>query len=457
MKKILLILWLLMYTQSFWVVSACESNSCSIADAPAEVLTEYITDLSKITNNVSSAARNSAVDKWTLGKVRAQTLRITNATAGFEWYFSSFDYYLAYPITNNIPYQIERDHRLLMSQNKRLLNKIKTILRSGAWNIVIDKACDGVKASTCNFDWQTAENILAALLKNHKRIIYSYQGVVLWNRNLNRNNLVLVEPGFIEALQDSYGPENAEKCSLCEDAFGSRINKSIDNIGKLNEDSNAAVNKWKYAWAVLTGNEESAEVFLTRTGTWSRKDFYTESRWLWEENVLSRYLWETWAGARTSEIVLGNLKRYNDTNNWSLLNKGNLNTSNPLENTLRNTLSDTQNPWSIAYQVDLFEESILQSYESEGEEKPTIPIWELEEIQTNLEISREISDRVWALHAMQASMNITQDTSATKLKAKIITMHKSLTSAINTLNETRGKSEKVCDAQWKWIWKCVYR
>jgi len=178
-----------------------------------------------------------------------------------------------------------------------------------------DKICDWIEASICNFEEQTAEKILASLLKNHKRIIYSYQGVVLGKRNLDRDDFALVEPGFIEALQDSYGPENAKKCSLCEDAFGSRINKSIDNIGKLNEDSNAAVNKWKYAWAVLTGNEESAEVFLTRTGTWSRKDFYTESRWLWEE--------------------------------------------------MRNTLSDTESPWSIAYQWDSFEDAILQSYESE--------------------------------------------------------------------------------------------
>ena len=454
-----MILWLLICTQSFWVVSACENQTCSISDGPAEMLTEYITNLSKITNNVSSAARKNVVDSWTIWKVRAQTLRITNATAGFWGYFSSFDYYLAYPITNDIPYQIQRDHKLLLNQNKRLLDKIKKILRSWGWDIVIkkDKICDWIEASICNFEEQTAEKILASLLKNHKRIIYSYQGVVLGKRNLDRDDFALVEPGFIEALQDSYGPENAKKCSLCEDAFGSRINKSIDNIGKLNEDSNAAVNKWKYAWAVLTGNEESAEVFLTRTGTWSRKDFYTESRWLWEENVLSRYLWETWAGARTSEIVLGNLKRYNDTNDWSLLNKGNLNTSNPLENTLRNTLSDTESPWSIAYQWDSFEDAILQSYESEEQTKGSIPIEELRKIQTSFEISREISDRVWALHAMQASMNITQDTSATKLKAKIIAMHKSLASAINTLNKTRVKSEEVCDAQWKWIWKCVYR
>ena len=461
MKKILLILWFLICTQSFWVVSACENQTCSISDAPAEVLTEYIADLSKITNNVSSAARNSVINKGALGKVKAQTLRMTNATAGFGWYFLSFDYYLAYPITNDIPYQIERDHKLLVNQNKRLLDKIKKILRSWGWDIVIEKACDWVTASNCNFNWQTAEQILSTLLKNHKKIIYSYQWAVLWRRNLDRNNLVLVESGFIEALQDSYGPENSEKCSLCEDAFGHRINESISNIGKLNEDSNAAVNKWKYAWAVLTGNEESAEVFLTRTWTWSRKDFYTESRWLWEENVLSRYLWETWAWARTSEIVLDNLRRYNEASEYNEKNAlsenptENLSTWNPLDNTLRNTFSDIENPWSIAYQVDLFEESVLQNYESG--EKESIPILKLQSAQTNLKISRKISERVWALHAMQKSMNITQDTSATKLQAKIITMHKSLASAITKLNKTRAKSEKVCDAQWKWIWKCVYR
>lgn len=455
MKKILFILWCMLWIQTLWVVSACENKTCSIADAPAEVITEYIKDLSKITNNVSSAARKSTVDSWVIWKVRSQTLRITNATAWFGWYFSSFDYYLAYPITNDVPYQIERDHKLLVTQNKRLLDKIEKILRSGWGNITIEKACDWVSASNCNFNWQTAENILASLLKNHKNIIYAYQSAVLWSKNQERNNFVLVDWDFINTLQKHYGPESAAECSLCEDAFWYRINESIDNIGKLNEDSDAAINKWKYAWAVLTGNEESAEVFLTRTGTWKRKDFYTESRSLWEENVLSRYLWETWAWARTSEIVLENLRRYNTTNSWSLLNKGNLNTSNPLENTARNTFSDMDNPWSIAYQVDAFEESVLQSYESE--EKPNIPIQELRDIQTNLQISQKISREVWTLYSLQESINITQDTSATQLKSKIIQMHLSITSAISKLHKTAEKSEKVCNSQWKWLWKCSYR
>ncbi len=456
MKKILLILWLLMITQNFWVVSACENNkTCSIGDAPAEVITQYIKDLSKITNNVSSAARKSTAGSGVIWKVRSQTLRITNATAWFQWYFLSFDYYLAYPITNDIPYQIQRDHKLLLTQNKRLLDKIKRIIRSGGWEVKIDKACDWVSASNCDFDWQTAEDILSTLLQNHKRIIYAYQGAVLGRKNIERNNFTLVDTGFVNALQENYGPDNAQNCSLCEDAFGYRINESIDNIGKLNEDSDAAINKWKYAWAVLTGNEESAEVFLTRTGTWTRKDFYTESRSLWEENVLSRYLWETWAGARTSEIVLDNLRRYNDTNSWSLINKWNLNSSNPLENTLRNTFSDTENPWSIAYQVDSFEESVLQSYDTER--KTSLPIAKLRSIQTNVEVSKNISEKIWTLHELQASMNITQDTSATQIQSKIIKMHLSITSAISKLHETARKSEKVCNSQWKWLWKCSYR
>jgi len=159
--------------------------------------------------------------------------------------------------------------------------------------------------------------------------------------------------------------------------------------------------------------------------------------------------------------VLDNLRRYNQATEYNEENAlsenptENLSTWNPLDNTLRNTFSDIANPWSIAYQVDLFEESVLQNYESG--EKESIPILVLQSAQTNLEISRKISERVWALHTMQKSMNITQDTSATKLQAKIIAMHKSLASAITKLNKTRAKSEKVCDAQWKWIWKCVYR
>lgn len=447
MKKVLLILCLLLLIpQSFGVAFGCEeSKSCLISDKPADVLTQYIKDLSQITNNVSSAARWATIDKGAIWKIRSQTLRITNATAGFWWYFSSFDYYVAYPITHDIPYQIERDHRLLLNQNTRLLSKIKTILRSGGADIIVKDACRGI-TTPCNFNNQTAENILSALLKNHKKVVYLYQLNVLGKTSNFKDNLVLVDNTFQSKLSSHYWPDSVKTCSACEDWFEGRIKESISNIWKINENSEGAVNKWKYAWAVLTGNEESAEEFLTRTWTGTRKDYYTESLWLWEENVLKRYLWETWAGAKTTEIALANLNRYN--NSWSLVNKGKLNTSNPLENTARNIFSD------IETEFDTFDESVIQEYENRGEKD--IPTVDLQNTQDSIEVTKRIKRNIAELYERQQSTNVVQDTGVEKLQAKMIQMHVSLSNSISRLHKVTKKSEKVCNSQWKWLWKCNY-
>lgn len=452
MKKTLFILCLfLCLPQSFWVAFWCEENVCSIWDAPAKVLTDYVTDVWKLINNISREARADG-NKKILGNIKSQTLRITNATAGFSGYFSSFDYYVAYPIGHNVPYQIERDHKLLLSQNIRILNAIKKILKSGWWSVPIENLCDGIDASKCSLEWESAESILAALLKNNRNIIYLYQRNILWKTQGVENNFIFVENDFEREIAKHYGPDNVKSCASCEWSFEDTVTKSIKNIWNITENSAWAVDKWKYAWAVLGGNEQSAQAFLTRWEKQERSDYYNQSLGLWEEEVLKRYLWETWAGAKASEVALQNLERYNKAQeDAGETGQGGeqLSTSNPLENTARSTFSD------IKTQIDSFGESISQSYEESGWN--SFPTLQLQWVQNEIEVTQNIQENIKELYDTQKSINIVQDTTAENLIAKMIQMHFNLTNSINVLSKITETSEKVCNAQWKWLWLCSYQ
>ena len=459
MKKILLILCLLFsFSQSYSVAFWCEENECSIWDVPAEALTDYVSDLSRILNNISAEARADE-NKKILSNVKSQALRITNATAGFKWYFSSFDYYIAYPISHDIPYQIERDHTLLINQNKRILSTIQKILRSGWWNVTVKDICNGIDANKCSIESATAESILATLLKNNKKIIYLYQLNVLGKTARFTDDILFVNSDFKQELSKHYGPDNIKACSSCEWAFGNKMDKSIEKIWNISDESESAVAKWKYAWAVLGGNEKSAQDFLTRTGSGTRTDYYRESLALWEEDVLKRYLWETWAGAKASEVALQNLQRYNenkakaDDPNYIPLNNEKLSTNNPLENTARNTFSD------IKTQIDSFEESVVQSYTANKIESSDfgIPTTQVKSVQDKIQTTQTIKDNIAKLYTAQKSINLPQDSATEGLMGKMIQMHSNLIAAINTLGEITDTSEKVCNAQWKWLWLCSYQ
>jgi len=411
MKKILLILCLAFSLTSLHGVafSECDIKTCSIKDSPDEVLTDYLENLWKIIVNVSRGASKWERNRGTVSSTKSQMLKVTNSVAGFGWYFSSFDYYVALPITNEVPYQIERDHRLLVNQNIILLNTLKTIVRNGQWWVEIEKVCDWVSGS-CPFEWQTAQNILSSVIKNHKNIIYFYETSILGNSYKSANNFVLVPDNFKESFTLAYNKWSLTGCSECEGWFMNEINTSIERISNSVDTSSSGMQSWKDAWTLLrgTGNSQQEE-------KWEDKKVDTSAE------TLAKNTWKDW---------------------------GQKNSSNPLWNTSNITFSDT------AQRLDAFQESLFQT--TKVSEDPSLATNELNDLQSKVKVSETIKAEIDELYSIQGPTNVVQNTNVRNLMAKMIQMHYNLVEAINTLTGTKKISEKVCNSQGQGLGQCSY-
>ena len=118
-------------------------------------------------------------------------------------------------------------------------------------------------------------------------------------------------------------------------------------------------------------------------------------------------------------------------------------------------LWETLSNIGITDKLNTFDESIIQRYEESWNE--SIPIELLQKTQNSVAVTERITDEISALYSAQESLIIVQDTTVTNLMSKMIEMHVNLSEAIDILNKTTSVSEDVCNAQWKWLWKCKYQ
>jgi hypothetical protein len=81
--------------------------------------------------------------------------------------------------------------------------------------------------------------------------------------------------------------------------------------------------------------------------------------------------------------------------------------------------------------------------------KDIVDLWQKNDITIN------IVTKIAETYGSESPYSRLEDTNTQKLQAKLINMHIQLLSAINKLNSTIPISEKVCNAQDTWNWRCT--
>jgi hypothetical protein len=118
MKKIFLTFSVFLTLLNINTVSA--EPSCAIEYQPSEQLRQYIENnrkvIKNITKEISASNQQSEINKtWNDSK---NTVRVFNNLISWNSYQTYFNYYLIYPLSNDIPYEIKRDYRLLENESK---------------------------------------------------------------------------------------------------------------------------------------------------------------------------------------------------------------------------------------------------------------------------------------------------------------------------------------------------
>ncbi len=411
MKKILLILWLFFFSFSQTSASEC-SRSCKISDGPAPVLTEYISNLHTVRDNIIDIAYD-ADPVWDGNSVKELLLQRLNATMSFSDYFWSFEYYVDLRLDNAFPSQVKRDHDLILGENKRLRGLLKSISNKTSINGDI---CRWV--TNCSLNSLTTSRALVELITNNQEILRFYRGFITGSAQTWNTAFILTWNNFTAEMANYYNTATLNACSKCQWEFWDVLD-TVTNISAMFDEAKQSTKVWQDTWNLLW--------------SWGSTPEYQNL----EKDLLSDYLKSSWVSIEQADIMLWNLERYN---NWGLAG------INPIKNSIKEFKTAAQS----------FDASLRESFEELVGEEESVPYAELTRINTQVRSSQDIRSAISTVYNDELPFAYSQDTKTQSLQARILKMHFSLVRTANLLKTKIPDAEKICNKQWTWLGRCDF-
>jgi len=403
------------YTFATWV--------CLIQDKSAEVLLKYIENNNKIIDNVIDITNtliiDSSNDDSLLTKAKNKTIAIFNEIFNYPSFYSYFDYFAFFPITNEIPYQVKRDYKILDNESKWLVELIKQIDTKSYKETKIQNICSWVNEK-CDLNNKNYKEIIWELIKNNEKVLDLYRLTVMWRNNEFDWKIILVDNNFILEIEKHYWTDAISACNSSEWWFFEEITKAIDNIKLLNKQWEEWIQMWRDAWDLMLWKEPSKEA-------------------LYEKELLRTYLSNEWISLQNQDILNDNLAKYNQW--WLSIN------NNFISNTISTTftkINDSISYWKDALVSEFFTENTWER----------IVINDIKKVTNNSKTSIDLKERISKLYNDEVPFATVWDISTERLRAKIIETHMSLDDSINILEKTIRISQKVCNSQDRKRGKC---
>jgi len=436
MKKILITTLLILiaipsYTYATW--------ACLIKDKSAEALLDFIKENRKVVKNVTKAVvkyKNSKdivkEDKWFLeskidwikkdyNQSKNEKISIFNEMFNFNWYFSYFKYYVTHPISNEVPYEVKRDYKLLEIEYEWLIWYIKKLDKWRSYDALVIDPCEWVKKK-CDIELEVnmkAKDVILRLIKNTSKILDLYRLTIIWDTSkFDSKWLFLVDNNFELEINKNYWIDAVSACNSSKWWFFDTISTAIQNVKILNKLWKDWTKKWKDAWGLLIWKKTSIEKIK-------------------EKKMLRWYLSNLWISMGNQNIMLNNLERYNQE--WFSLN------NNFITNTINSTFS------KVSWKLTNWKNAVVWDFFTKNKEVVTDDI---SKVTNNSDISINIKEKISKMYNDELPYSAIWDVSTEKLRAKIIETHMSLDDSINTLDDTIEISRKVCNSQDQWEWIC---
>lgn len=418
MTKKILILFLIIISQTS-ITNA--TGDCLILNTTSPVITKYLENNRKVIRNITNEITSSN-EKPDLN-LKNKSLAMINNLISLEWYISYFEYYVSFPISNDISNEVKRDYRLLESEWEWLNSYLKTI--SNKWyNNPIKNACNWV--TNCELSWSSFE-IVWKLIQNQSKIINLYRQAVMWDlKDTTKIEwLILVDNKdnkFITELINNYWYWN--NCTASEWSFFAKIWKKIKSIWDYENNYKNWVNEWKEAIALLYWKWNN-----------SKKNEY-------EEDLLKKELSRQWIYWDKAEIILKNLQDFNS--NWWYNSNNNF-----ISNTYDNFKSQ------IIKEKEKFNTNVIDEFKNLAKQTDTKPITSILNEQEKVKVNKFIAESVSKVYNSELPFIEISNQNSLLIRTDIINMHNNLNNSINKLNELYKISEKVCNDQDTWNWICT--
>ena len=421
MKKFFLIIFILLITiKSSYADGDC--SSCSIKEAPAEVLQKFIENQRTVLSNIANAVswKKDTIDLETLGNNFTQSI---NNIISFDNYFESFNY-IVVELTTGVPVELRRDKTKIENELTNVQNQIeKSIKRRYSWvEITKDQVCNWIDESdNCTLSWSTL-SVLTELSKNNSNVLSLYENSTLW-QNTTKADFILVPSSFYEDMITKYNKNTLMDCSMCKWWFFQKISDKIKAITENMKSTWKATKYWKDAWNLLTWNVKEGDLKKL------------------EKDLLMKELARQWLTKEQSAIILENLRKFNDK--WWF-------------STDNNFIINSINSWnSFVVKFINFFDDVLIAIQENSRDKDTIEVNDLpteidkksstEALYTQMqETYKNLNDAAW-IQSMIDEKSID----------KLIRVHATMAKLISNLEKTVKPAQKVCNDQCWWVWNCM--
>jgi len=393
------------------------AGNCLISSWPASIIDDYIKNNEIVIKNITNQIKDPNTESKK--SIKENITSLFNDFINWTWYGSYFKYYVVFPLSNDISKEVKRDYKLLDKQWESL-NKYLKIIAKKWYNINIKTACDWI-SENCELDWK-AIDIIWKLIKNQSKVIDIYRRIVMWEISWTWEDfgLILVDSdNFITQMVTHYWAWN--NCTDSEDSFFGTIIEKIKNIWTLNEQGKKWMEEWKEAIALLNWSKPTNKL---------------------EEELLTKELSRQWISWEKAEAILWNLKKFNQ--NWGYSKDNNFITNS------FNHLKDT-----IDYEVKKFKTNVIDEFKNSAKKLPTKSINSLLNEKDTVNINQFIAESVSQVYNNELPFIEIWDKNAITIRTDIINIHNNLNNWIIKLSKLIEVSEKVCDDQSTWEWKCT--
>ena len=375
-----------------------------------------------VIKNINNAIITSNENNKSEKSIKNYVVWAFNKIINWTGYESYFEYYVIFPLANDVPKEVQRDYALLTKESEWLTNYLKVVAKK--WiNIKIETACNGIDEVECNLEWDIID-IVWKIAKNQTQIIDIYRRAVMWKLNENEkiDDLILVdnsENKFIKEIIKNYWLGN--NCLKTKESFFVSIWNKIKEIWQLNELWQKWMKEWKEAFDLLIWNKPTENI---------------------EKELLKQELARQWISWDRAQAVMKNLEEFNQ--NWWYTKDNNF---------ITNTF---EHLWDvIEYEKNKFNTNVIEEFGKLSWEQNTKTITSLLDESGKVKINLYIAESVSKIYKHELHFVALSIKTSNLSRVDIINLHSELNKWILILSDLKKVSERVCNKQSTWEWICT--
>lgn len=406
---------------TFWIES---SEKCLISDWTSPVITSYIKNIRTVLSNVNSKLIKSTPDKSIIiNYTKAKTLisRGYFSITNWDYYWSYFNFYVTYTISNEYVAPIWRDYNILENETKWLDKYYNYLINKWFLEISLKKEDICWNLENCNYEW----NVIDILTKIKSELEYFknyYRSTITnWWIVLDKTKIQLIPESFEEDFAKYYNAESTMNCSR-DGWFFERISKKAQEIIDWQKMSKDWIKSMKEAIALARWE-------------WYWDKTYAEI----EKELLQKELARQWVNPNQAEVMIQNLEKYN-TSWFSKDNNFITNSFNYIYSSIKNQLND-------------FNKTVLETFD---DEKKSTSVENFMDIKKWNELNNEIAKNIAEIYHTQIPNTSSQEELIDNVIWRLVKMHNNINNSIEVLDKTIKISQKVCNSQAFGKWKCEY-